>query len=178
MKSPWRRILCGLLIAFGCPAGTAAAQELQPDSVAAVQPIALPDSAALQGAVLHLAERVHDFGDIPRRGGDLACEIAFTNAGSAPLVISRVVTSSSCLKASWSRRPVAPGESGVIRIVYQPLKSEAGAFSRVIQIGSNAQTGDTQITVCGHSFDEEVPSRRFFRFGRTKLKVKHGKEKP
>lgn len=130
------------------------------------------DSAAVvHGAVLRLSETVHDFGDVPRRGGDLDCEITFTNAGDAPLVVSRLVTSNSCLKASCLRRPVAPGKQGTIRIVYQPLKSEAGAFSRVIQIGSNAHAGDTQITVCGNSFEQELPVRRE-RSGKTKMKIK------
>lgn len=128
-------------------------------------------TAVIRGAELRLAETVCDFGDVPRRGGDLCCEIAFTNTGDAPLVVARLITSSSCLKAFCSRRPVKPGDSGVIRIVYQPLKSEAGAFNRVIRIGSNAVAGEMQITVRGNSFDAPVPVRKF-RFGRTKVKIK------
>ena len=125
----------------------------------------------IHGAVLRLAETEYDFGDIPRRGGDLCCAIAFTNAGDAPLVFTRTVTSNSCLKVSCPRRPVAPNGRGVIRIVYQPLKSEAGAFNRVIRIGSNAVTGDTQITVRGNSFETEVPVRRKFLFWKTNVKI-------
>ena len=75
------------------------------------------DTTVVRGAELRLSMTVCDFGDVPRRGGDLSCEIAFTNTGDAPLVVSRLITSSSCLRASCSRRPVAPGDSGVIRIV-------------------------------------------------------------
>ena len=128
-------------------------------------------TAVVHGAELRLAETEYDFGDIPRRGGDLCCEIAFTNTGDAPLVFTRTVTSNSCLKVSCPRRPVASGDSGVIRIVYQPLKSEAGAFNRVIRIGSNAVAGDTQITVRGNSFETEVPARRKFLFWKTKVKI-------
>ncbi len=129
------------------------------------------DTTAVRGAELRLAETVHDFGDVPRRGGDLRCEIAFTNTGDAPLVVMRLITSSSCLKASCSRRPVAPGASGVIRIVYQPLKSEAGTFSRIVRIGSNAVAGDRHITVRGNSFDEAVPVRKV-KVGKSRLKIK------
>ena len=80
------------------------------------------DTTVVRGAELRLSMTVCDFGDVPRRGGDLSCEIAFTNTGDAPLVVSRLITSSSCLRASCSRRPVAPGDSGVIRIVYQLSK--------------------------------------------------------
>ncbi len=130
------------------------------------------DTTVVRGAELRLSMTVCDFGDVPRRGGDLRCEIAFTNTGDAPLVVSRLITSSSCLRASCSRRPVAPGDSGVIRIVYQPLKSEAGAFNRVIRIGSNAVAGEMQITVRGNSFDAPVPVRRRFGFGKTRVKIK------
>ena len=162
----WIRNLTCVLAGLLPSALPAAAQELPPDSAAVA---AAP--APVHGAVLQLSETLHDFGDVPRRGGDLSCEITFTNAGDTPLVVSRIVTSSSCLRATCSRRPVAPGRSGVIRIVYQPLKSEAGTFSRVIQLGSNAQAGDTQITVCGHSFDADPPVRRE-RPGKTKVKLK------
>lgn len=130
------------------------------------------DTTVVRGTELRLSMTVCDFGDVPRRGGDLSCEIAFTNTGDAPLVVSRLITSSSCLRASCSRRPVAPGDSGVIRIVYQPLKSEAGAFNRVIRIGSNAVAGEMQITVRGNSFDAPVPVRRRFGFGKTRVKIK------
>ncbi|MDE7450715.1 MAG: DUF1573 domain-containing protein [Alistipes sp.] len=129
------------------------------------------DTTVVRGAELHLAETVHDFGDVPRRGDDLRCEIAFTNTGDAPLVVMRLITSSSCLRASCSRRPVAPGASGVIRIGYQPLKRDAGAFSRIVRIGSNAVAGDRHITVRGNSFEETVPVRNVKR-GKTRLKIK------
>ena len=129
------------------------------------------DTVVVHGAVLHLSETVCDFGDIPRRGGDSSREIEFANTGDRPLVITRLVTSNSCLKASCSRRPLPPGGKGVIRIVYQPLKSEPGAFSRVIRIGSNAVAGETQLTVCGNSFEEPVPVRKV-KVGKTRVKIK------
>lgn len=129
------------------------------------------DTTLVRGAELRLSETEYDFGDIPRRGGDLCCEITFTNTGDAPLVVTRLVTSNSCLKASCSRRPVAPGDCGVIRIVYQPIKSEPGAFNRIIRIGSNAVAGDTHITVRGNSF-EQVPVRRRFLFWKTRVKIR------
>ena len=67
----------------------------------------------------------HDFGDVPRKGGDLVREFTFTNDGTVPLVVTRVITSCSCLKASYSKRPVAPGESGTISITYEPVRNQS-----------------------------------------------------
>lgn len=107
------------------------------------------------GAAIRLHATQHNFGDAPRRGGDLSYELHFTNEGTAPLVLTRVVTSCSCLKAHFQRRPVAPGGEGVIRIVYEPQKSEPGTFSKVVQIYSNAESGRVIFTVQGNSLEEE-----------------------
>lgn len=104
-------------------------------------------------ACLKLHETSHDFGDVMRRGGDLIYDFYFTNNGTAPLVLTRVVTSCSCLKAHFQRRPIAAGEQGMIRIVYEPQKSEPGVFNKVIQIYSNSRDGREVITVQGNSLD-------------------------
>lgn len=140
-----------LLLILGCcmlPAGTAGAQT--------------------RGAVLKLAETNHDFGDVPHKGGEQVYDFAFTNGGDVPLVITRVVTSCSCIRATYPRRPVAPGGSGAIRITYEPIKSDPGAFNKVIQIYSNAVSGRDVITVQGNSLASDTP--RIVRGGRTKTK--------
>lgn len=106
-----------------------------------------------RGAELWLAETNHDFGDVPRKGGDLVYDFVFTNGGDAPLVVTRVVTTCSCIRASYPRRPVAPGGTGTIRVTYQPLKSDPGAFNKVLRIYSNASSGCDVITVQGNSLD-------------------------
>ena len=108
-----------------------------------------------RGAHLRLEETTWNFGDVPRRGGDLVHEFRFVNDGDRPLVLVRVITSCSCIKATYSKRPVAPADSGVIRIVYEPHKSEPGAFNKVIQIYSNSVDGRDILTVQGNSLDEE-----------------------
>lgn len=106
-----------------------------------------------EGPHLHFENPTHDFGDVPRKGGDLVREFRFVNDGTKPLVILRVITSCSCLKATFSKRPVAPADSGVIRIIYEPLKSEPGTFNKVIQIYSNSADGRDVITVQGNSIE-------------------------
>ena len=106
-----------------------------------------------KGAHLKMENPTYDFGDVPRKGGDLVREFRFVNDGTAPLVLVRVITSCSCLKASFSKRPVEPADSGVIRITYEPHKSEPGAFNKVIQIYSKSVDGRDVITVQGNSIE-------------------------
>lgn len=142
--------LLGCLLLSGAHAGKPAADE--------------------KGAHLRLEGTSCDFGDVPRRGGDLVHEFRFVNDGTAPLVLLRVVTSCSCLKASFSKRPVAPADSGVIRIVYEPHKSEPGTFNKVIQIYSNSVDGRDILTVQGNSIDGETSRKA--RAEREKVKNK------
>ena len=100
----------------------------------------------VKGAHLRLENATYNFGDVPRKGSDLVREFRFVNDGTAPLVLVRVITSCSCLKASFSKRPVEPADSGVIRITYEPHKSEPGAFNKVIQVYSNSVDGRDVIT--------------------------------
>ena len=127
-------------------------------------------AAGREGAGAHLRMEVagHDFGDVPRKGGDLVREFTFTNDGTAPLVVTRVITSCSCLKASFPKRPVPPGGQGVIRITYEPHKSEPGVFNKVIQVYSNSVDGRDVITVQGNSID--TPPRKI---KTDKVKVKY-----
>lgn len=123
-----------------------------------------------KGAHLKMDNPTYDFGDVPRKGGDLVHEFKFVNDGTAPLVIVRVITSCSCLGASFSKRPVAPADSGVIRIVYEPHKSEPGAFNKVIQVYSNSVDGRDVITVQGNSIDK--PQRGKIKTDKVKVKYK------
>ena len=107
----------------------------------------------VKGAHLRLENATYNFGDVPRKGGDLVREFTFTNDGTVPLVVTRVISSCSCLKASYSKRPVAPGESGTISIIYEPHKSEPGVFNKVIQVYSNSVDGRDVITVQGNSIE-------------------------
>lgn len=106
-----------------------------------------------KGGAPPAGERDLQFRRRARKGGDLVREFRFVNDGTAPLVLVRVITSCSCLKASFSKRPVEPADSGVIRIIYEPHKSEPGAFNKVIQVYSNSVDGRDVITVQGNSIE-------------------------
>ena len=127
------------------------------------------DGKKTEGAHLKMEVASHDFGDVPRKGGDLVREFTFVNDGTVPLVVTRVITSCSCLKASYSKRPVPPGGTGVISITYEPHKSEPGVFNKVIQVYSNSVDGRDVITVQGNSID---PGPRKVKTDGVKVKYK------
>lgn len=97
----------------------------------------------------------HDFGDVPRKGGDLVKEFRFVNKGDAPLVIKKITKSCSCMSVVYSRKPVMPGEAAVIKIKYEPHKVKPGIFHKAIQIYSNESTEVRLITIQGNSVDNK-----------------------
>ena len=96
----------------------------------------------------------HNFGDVPRKGGDLVKEFRFVNKGDAPLVIKKITKSCSCTTVNYSRKPVMPGQSGVISIKYEPHKVEEGVFNRVIQIYTNASNKARILAIQGNSIEK------------------------
>ena len=96
----------------------------------------------------------HNFGEVARKGGDLVKEFRFVNDGDEPLVIKKITKSCSCTTVNYSRKPVMPGESGVITIKYEPHKVEEGVFNRVIQIYTNASNKARILAIQGNSVEK------------------------
>lgn len=119
------------------------------------QAAASPEAGTKEpGALLRFDDACHDFGDVARKGGDLRWSFAFRNDGDRPLVVTRAFTTCSCLKVRHPRRPVAPGATDTIRVVYEPHKAEAGVFRRTVRIYSNSAAGCAELVVEGNSLDD------------------------
>lgn len=108
-----------------------------------------------QGAQMTFTTNSYDFGDIARKGGDVECTFEFVNDGDKPLVITRVVTSCSCTKAEYSKKPIPAGAKSTINIIYEPHKKEPGVFHKVIQIFTNTADKRKIVTVKGNSIDKK-----------------------
>jgi hypothetical protein len=48
----------------------------------------------------------------------------------------------------WTRKPVAPGESGTIKVSYDP-KNRPGAFNKTIRVSSNADNAEVTLRISG-----------------------------
>ncbi len=61
----------------------------------------------------------------------------FKNTGNAPLILQKVKGSCGCVVLQYPKKPIMPGESGEIEIVYNVLKK--GKISRTVTVTSNAK---------------------------------------
>ncbi|MDR3129497.1 MAG: DUF1573 domain-containing protein [Tannerellaceae bacterium] len=90
-----------------------------------------------------------DFGDIPEGGGNVTHSFTVHNEGDLPLLITRVIASCGCTTPEWSKEPVAPGDSSMIHVSYNPLH-RPGTFHKTISVYSNGSPNPLSLTIRGN----------------------------
>lgn len=96
---------------------------------------------AVAGAEIEFEKETHDYGTIKQNGNGVY-EFKFKNTGTQPLMISNAKGSCGCTVPEWPREPIAPGESGVIKVKYDTKR--VGPFSKSVTLQSNATTSPTK----------------------------------
>jgi hypothetical protein len=89
---------------------------------------------------------VHDYGII-EQGGDGTCEFTFTNTGKEPLLLSGVRAGCGCTVPEWSKDPILPGESSVIKVKYDTRK--VGPIAKAVVVTSNAINSRVVLRITG-----------------------------
>jgi hypothetical protein len=99
---------------------------------------ATPATPAEPTTTIKFKTETHDFGTL-QEGDPAEAEFAFTNTGKKPLIIQNVQPGCGCTTPFWSKDPVAPGKTGVIKAAYG-TKGRVGAFNKNITVTSTAGT--------------------------------------
>ena len=73
---------------------------------------------------------------------------SFTNTGDAPLVISKAYSTCGCTVPSPPKDPIAPGESGVIKVKYDTNRSP-GPIRKTITVYTNASAEPYTLKIKG-----------------------------
>lgn len=89
---------------------------------------------------------VHDYGTV-QKGGDGNCVFTFTNKGQKPLVLSNVRASCGCTTPEWTKTPVNPGETGIIKVKYNT--NLPGTFNKSVTVTSNAANSSVLLRIKG-----------------------------
>ena len=121
--------------------------------VMAVLPVCAESQNDPKGAHIKLERTSCDFGSVSRQGENQRLSFRFVNDGTEPLVLFSVITSCSCVKPEFSRKPIAVGGEGEIVLNIEVEKMERGVFHRVVQIRSNSVGGTEFLTLEGVAKD-------------------------
>ncbi len=90
-------------------------------------------------------EKVHDFGNI--KEGEVVTKLfKFKNTGEAPLIISDASSSCGCTVPSYTKAPIAPGESGEIEVKYNS-RGKKNQDNKVVRITANTWPTTNNITI-------------------------------
>ena len=100
-----------------------------------------------KGADIEFKEKIIDLGLLAQDDDKQELRVSFRNTGDLPLVVTEVRTSCSCTTIKYKRKPVLPGQEGVLNITVDPGKAPKGHFYRVLQVYSTAVSGVQNITL-------------------------------
>ena len=143
-----KTFLAVAVIALASTGAFAQGKKLQPAQKTAVtaektaisanpQP-ATPAAPAEPTTTIKFKTETHDFGTL-QEGDPAEAEFTFTNTGKKPLIIQNVQPGCGCTTPFWSKDPVAPGKTGVIKAAYG-TKGRVGTFNKNITVTSTAGT--------------------------------------
>lgn len=87
----------------------------------------------------------HDFGTISQ--GDVVDHVfKFTNNGEAPLIIQSAVGSCGCTVPTYTREPIAPGESGELLVSFDS-KGKSNLQNKTVTVTANTWPKKTTLRI-------------------------------
>ncbi|MGB3616703.1 MAG: DUF1573 domain-containing protein [Catalinimonas sp.] len=110
-------------------------------------------------AEISFPETTHNFGRVVA-GQKVRHTYTFENTGAAPLLIESASASCGCTVPDWPKTPIAPGESGEIKVEFNS-SGRVGQQSKTVTIRANTQPNQTQLLLTGEVLsDEKGPVRQ------------------
>ncbi|RZK10152.1 MAG: DUF1573 domain-containing protein [Flavobacterium sp.] len=92
--------------------------------------------SAKDAPIMKFEEELYDFGKIAE-GSSVKYEFKFKNTGKTALIISNATATCGCTVPEYPTKPIKPGDSGTIKVVFNTQGRE-GMQDKVVSIVSNA----------------------------------------
>lgn len=105
-------------------------------------------AAAQQSKPLRFSEETFDFGTIMEEDGPVTHTFVLTNASSRPVTILSVKPSCGCTTPDWTREPIMPGKTGIIKAQYDP-KDRPGFFHKSLTVTTDFEAQPVTLYIKG-----------------------------
>lgn len=138
IKQSWAIIAMASLLLASCKENAALSID---EETAKKAEIAHADAGKVP--VIKFAESEFDFGNI-KAGDKVEHTFAFTNEGTADLIISDAKASCGCTVPDWTKEPVAPGKSGEVHVVFNST-GKSGQQSKTVTLTLNTEKGSEEV---------------------------------
>jgi hypothetical protein len=91
-------------------------------------------------------ETTHDFGNIPV---SKPADVTFTvkNIGTTPLLMTNAKSSCGCTVAEYTKEPIKPGESGIVKATYNA--AHPGNFTKTVTVTFDGIASGEVLTIKG-----------------------------
>lgn len=122
-----------------------AANKVKEESVEAVsQAEKTAEATPGKYPVMTFDKAEHDFGRLAQ-GTNVEHLFTFTNTGEAPLIISDAKGSCGCTVPTFTKEPVAPGETGEMLVKFNGSGQNQRTIS--VNVTTNTQSGNERVTI-------------------------------
>lgn len=106
-------------------------------------------ASAQKEAKIKFDKLTYDFGKFSESTPVQKCTFTFTNVGDAPLIINQAVASCGCAVPQYTKKPIAPGEKGMLNVTYNGKGRFPGHFKKTITVRTNGNPEMTRLYVEG-----------------------------
>ena len=135
-----KRILT-LLALFSCLSVSLQAQAMETPAQVAAAP----------ATAMTFEQTEIDYGTI-EQNADPYRVFKFTNTGTQPLIITNAVGSCGCTVPSFSKAPVAPGQTGEVKVRY--ATDRLGKFRKRVTLTTNVSEEPVVLTIMGEVLEK------------------------
>ncbi len=90
----------------------------------------------------------HNFGIFNEEDGLVYCTFEAINIGDEPLAVIDARANCGCTQPTYTREPIAPGDTLVVKVAYNPA-SRPGKFNKQVKLTTNAKLKTSILTVRG-----------------------------
>lgn len=104
---------------------------------------------------IQFQDKTYDFGDVPEMEGAVKYEFTFTNRADRPIKILSVQPSCGCTTLGWTKEPVEPGKTGVVKASFDP-KGRPGYFNKSLTIATDFDANPIVLQIKGNVVDRKL----------------------
>ena len=95
---------------------------------------------------LSFNEMEHDYGNV-KSETDNVTNFIVTNTGKNPLIIEKVEASCGCTTPEKPEKPILPGKSDKINVVFHPKPGQTGEQNKTVTVTSNTSPRSTLLKI-------------------------------
>ncbi len=105
---------------------------------------------AQSGPTIQFDSRLYDFGDIKEDIKEAICTFTFKNTGKAPLVIQRANADCGCTTPEFTKEPVLPGASGIIKVTFNTVGRPNEFYKNIIVYCNDPNNAQIILSIKGN----------------------------